>query len=204
MGPLAHLVGRDMSGVVSVQLDPAALARANEALQRLQGPAMVKALKAAAGSGARVLVAPMKRAAPVNRGHGGVGKPGDLRGSIRSGLTKKTKRGKAIVAFVGPVGKKATHRGMVIGGTKAHAITPRRYSRRGSSTSEAARRMVHRASSQSRPALLLPDGQFRYGVRHPGAKANPFVARVGAANRARVEAAMVRAILRHAQKAGAA
>jgi hypothetical protein len=74
------------------------------------------------------------------------------------------------------MGKRAFHRYWVVGGTHPHAI-----------------------AAGSGGWLSTPYGVFRR-VRHPGSPANPFVARVGAANRGAVRGAMLAHIREEANK----
>jgi len=89
-----------------------------------------------------------------------LGLTGNLRGSLSA---KRIRANPAIGVVVGPMGKKASARGLVAGGTKPHTIT-------------------------GRPFLSTPYGVFR-SVHHPGAKPNRWLDGVAG----RVEAAEIAA-----------
>ncbi len=202
-----------------IDLDETAVRQIAEALGVYTEPNMTKVLRKAAAAGANAYRAPLRAAAPVKSGGssalrgggdigtgktsgfygraGDYGEPGDLRDSIKQRRVRAD--GYGISAVVGPMGKKAFTRRWVTKGTKGHPITARaQAARAGLSFMAAASNVAH----GRRHTLRLPGGAFRDSVRHPGAKANPFIAQVGAANRERSKAAMVRAVTRAAKKFG--
>ena len=201
-----------------VEIDETAVRQILEALGVYTQPNMDKLLRKAAAAGANAYRAPLRAAAPVKgggssalRGSGGAGnigtgkvgsdygKPGDLRDSIKQRRVRSDSGG--ISAVVGPMGHKAFTRRWVTHGTKAHEITARQQAARaGISLARAAGNV----RGGHRHTLALPGGfgtglAFRASVRHPGGRPNNFIARVGAENRGRSHAAMVRAITRAAK-----
>jgi hypothetical protein len=184
-----------------ISIDERAFLQAQEALRAFQQPNMDKVLRKAVTAGANAYRAPLRAATPVKRDAlrgkqgGGYGAPGDLRDSIRQRRVRAD--GFGISAVVGPMGKKAFTRHWVTKGTKPHQIAARAQARReGVSLRQAAAAVM----AGKRHTLRLPDGNFRTVVQHRGARANPYIARVGAANRQRSRDAMVRVIVRAAKK----
>ncbi len=184
-----------------VTLDEQDFLRTVEQLQIFQQPNMDRVLRKAAAAGAAAYRAPLRAAAPVKkdatRGKQGpgYGEPGGLRDSIKQ--RKVRADGYGVSAVVGPMGKKAFTRRWVTTGTKPHTIAARAHGAREQTSFLQA---VANVAKGRRPALHFADGGFRGSVEHPGARANPYIARVGAANRQRSRDAMVRAVLRFAKK----
>lgn len=188
-----------------LEIDESAVARTSELLKRFQQPNLDRVLQRATSVGARVLVAPIRRAAPVKRGGGKVGKgygePGDLAKSVRVARVRRTA---GVAAVVGPMGRRAFTRYWVIFGTKPHRINARAQAAR---ANVSLLRAAVDVAGGRRHTLGFPAGGgmvFRASVQHPGARANPFVARGAAGSIDRVRDRMVATILRAAQKAGIA
>lgn len=169
-----------MSGTF-LKVDDAQVRAIREQLRSYQGAEMEKRLRKATLAGARSLVAPLRSATPRAKGRVPTSHPRDLSRSIRVRQMKSGGHGrnrKFIGYRVGPGGKLGFHRYWVIAGTKPHFITGKVGS-----------------------PLGLPFGPRAY-VMHPGARANPYVARVEAAQRDRVMRVMARSIARQKAKAG--
>ena len=201
-----------------IEVDETAFRQIIESLGVYEQPNMNKLLRRAAATGANAYRSPLGAAAPVKsggssalRGAGDIGtgkvgrdygKPGDLRDSIKQRRVRSDSGG--ISAVVGPMGHKAFTRHWVIKGTKEHEIRARAQAKRGGSSFGQA---LGNVRAGRRHTLAMSGGfggglVFRASVRHHGAKANNFIARVGAENRARSHAAMVRVITRAAKKLG--
>ena len=150
----------------SVTIDKAAIRDASRLLQSYQGAAMEKRLQRATLAGVNALKGPLRSATPR-------GRTGNLASSIKVRRVREgRKRGARFLGYtVGPGGKNGRHRFMVVGGTKPHIIL----------------------GAKGKP-LGLPFGP-RAMVRHPGAKANPYVERAGNASEGRAVAAFL-AVLR--------
>jgi hypothetical protein len=165
-----------------MELDEQAFAQAQDALRQFQQPNMDKLLRRGAAAGAAAYRQPLRDAAPVKaRGGKGSGEDWSQPGSLRKSIMQRRVRadGYGISAVVGPMGRLGWARRMVIGGTRPHRIP-----------------LIGVFD-----VLMLPFGP-RTHVSHPGARPNPFVARVGAAHRQRSRDAMARAILSGAKKLG--
>lgn len=162
---------------VLVVIDEAALKSAMADLRSYQGPEMAKRLRKATLAGANALKGPIREATPVIKGpEPKDGYPHDLAGSV---AVRSLKEGGQWIGYrVGPGGKKGWFAAMVIGGTKPHIIL-----------------------GKKGKELGLPWGP-RAIVHHPGAKANPYVERVGADQESRVLEAMARSIVSQREKAG--
>lgn len=134
-----------------------------------QEPHVKSVLRKAASAYGRAGKPIVQAATPVARpGNTYAIGPGNLRAATRF---KRIKSNPAIGVVIGPMGKKAFYRHMVVGGTKPHPILPKQKGSRG-----LARRL----------AIL---GGFANLVHHPGARPNPYIARVAGA----VESAGLRA-----------
>lgn len=151
---------------ISVSLDQrqydAALGRL--AKYDLKLPTTLKRVRRVYLEGAKMLVRPMRAAAPV-------GPTGNLRRSIGA-RQPRLKVGEMAAASVGPRGGryKGNHRWLVVAGTKDHSLAPVRKG----------------------PWVVIPQGSAPVGgigprmanvyaganVHHPGSRANPFVDRV--------------------------
>lgn len=112
-------------------------------LERISEEKRAKALRTSTTAGAKAAVPVLRAATPV-------GKTGNLQGSVRH---KAMKRRYGIGSVVAPMGKKASHRHLVVGGTKAHVIP-----------------------GPAGGALRVGNRYLR-AVHHPGAKPNPFIDR---------------------------
>ena len=183
-----------------IDVDERAFLQTVEALKVFQQPNMDRVLRRAVASGASAYRAPLRAATPVKadalRGKqgDGYGEPGGLRDSIKQ--RKVRAAGYGISAVVGPMGKKAFTRHWVTKGTKPHLIKARLQANR---QGQSFLRSVVAVARGQRHTLHLPGG-FRDSVMHKGSRANPYIARVGEANRQRSRDAMVRSILRSAKK----
>ena len=137
---------------ITVTLDAKAMARADKRLaQYADKPLHVRAQRAYL-EGARLLVRPIRNAAPV-------GPTGNLRKSVNA-RSNRLRAGEMAAATVGTRQRIAPHRHLVTGGTKPHSLAVKRFGRS--------------------PWSRMPDGAVipnRY-LQHPGSKANPFVDRV--------------------------
>lgn len=159
--------------------NPGAIAAARERLAAFQEPRMTRVMKGTAAAGARTFVAPLRAAAP--RGRNVPKSPArNLAGSIRVGFDRQGGRRGGIAYLAGPMGKKAFHRHWVTAGTRPHRIP--------------------KAGKGGGP-IKLAFGVFTE-VQHPGARANPFIARVGSQYASAAGAAMVRYVARQAERAG--
>jgi hypothetical protein len=122
-----------------------------ELLDRFTEKSVNKVLK-------RAVSAYGKAARPILRAATPVGPPGHAsitRGSLQKAVRYKQVRARyGIGVVVAPMGKAAFHRHFVTGGTKAHRIPKAGVIKR----------------------LVTPFGVFAF-INHPGARANPFVAR---------------------------
>lgn len=141
---------------ITVTLDQKSYDVAMRRLARydLKNPTTLKRVRRVYLEGARMMVRPMRAAAPV-------GPTGNLRRSIGA-RTPRMKPGEMAVSSVGPRGGryKGSHRWLVVAGTKQHSLAPVRKG----------------------PWLVIPgapDNAVYAGknVTHPGSRANPFVDR---------------------------
>lgn len=141
---------------VAVSLDQRSFDTAMRRLAKydLKNPTTLKRVRRVYLEGARMMVRPMRAAAPV-------GPTGNLRRSIGA-RTPRLKVGEMAVASVGPRGGryKGGHRWLVVAGTQQHSLKPVRKG----------------------PWVVIPgapDGHVYPGekVIHPGSRANPFVDR---------------------------
>lgn len=175
-----------------LEIDEAALVRAQQDLEAFMEPQMTKVMRGTARAGAKVLVGPLQAATPIKdragAGTGGFytsrsgiprsyGNPGDMRNSIRLAWARGSASRGGIAYVVGPFGKRAFMRHWVTAGTKPHIIQGA---------------VGHK--------LRLPFGA-RAIVHHPGARANPYIARIGREQQGAVRAAMLAYIASQAKKA---
>lgn len=110
-------------------------------------------VKSQASAGATGSFSVRKRSAPGGFVETAYGVPGELKRSVK---VRRIRSNPAIGVVIGPMGKTAFHRWWVTRGTKPHLIRPK-----------------------DGGFLRLAFGFVKL-VEHPGAKANPFVARAGA------------------------
>lgn len=114
-----------------------------EYLREFTPQSVNKVLRTATTRAGAAMKAAMKPAIPVHTGN--------LRGSLSA---RRVRSNPGIGVVVGPMGRKAAHRALVVGGTRAHVITPRK---------------AH--------VVKTPFGVFAR-VHHPGAKPNRWIDRV--------------------------
>lgn len=136
--------------MITVDVDQKALDRAMKGLSKYEGRDLQRRAQQAYLAGARLMVGPIRRAAPV-------GRTGNLRQSI-SARANRLRPGEMAAATVGTRHRIAPHRHLVIEGTKPHSLAGKR---RG-------------------PWSVFPDGQVRANaiLMHPGSRADPFVSDV--------------------------
>lgn len=112
-------------------------------LERISDEKRAKALRTSTTAAAKAAVPVLRAATPR-------GRTGNLQGSVRH---KAMRRSYGVGSVVAPMGKKASHRHLVIDGTKAHPI----HGRAG--------------------GFLKIGNRYLRAVDHPGAKPNPFIDR---------------------------
>jgi hypothetical protein len=123
-------------------------------LKAWQEPSVKRTLRAAASAYGRTLKPILQAATPVARpGNPYATGPGNLQRSTRF---KRMRASYGIGVVIAPMGRSAFYRRFVVGGTKPHVILPR-----------------------SQGGRLAIAGGFATAVHHPGARANPYVARAG-------------------------
>lgn len=123
-------------------------------LKAWEEPAVKRTLGAAASAYGRTVKPILKAATPVARpGNPYATGPGSLQRATRF---KRMSARFGIGVVIGPMGRTAYYRRWVVGGTKPHDIAAKRGGR------------------------LRLGNRFATVVHHPGAKANPYVERVGA------------------------
>lgn len=118
------------------------------ALGQLSGPTMNRVLQKASTAGAKALKPFIKAEAPI----GPSGNTYTKRGALKRSISARKAKRDLPAAVVSARPKVAFYRHMVIGGTKPHRI---------------------RFPNQKAAGVPRDQGN----IRHPGAKANPFVAR---------------------------
>ncbi|TAL46542.1 MAG: hypothetical protein EPN91_00030 [Salinibacterium sp.] len=169
-------------------------------LAQLRGENLNKTTQKSAKAALKKTVVPPMKAATRFKGHGhgpNHGPPGRLLKAIDVRSARK-RPGEMFALRVGPSGKtgasKPWYLHMVIGGTKAHMITP------GGQAGGAFSSLIRRANRGQALALTIA-GSLRSVVHHPGAKPNPFVL-AGRGHEADLKAQLVRDLLA-AAKSGA-
>lgn len=133
---------------MTVGIDIRGIPEVKAALDKLGGPPMKATLQKASSAGAKALKPFVQAEAPV----GEPGNPYTKRGALRRSVSARKAKRDLPAAVVSPRPKIAFYRHMVIGGTKPHRI---------------------RFPNQKAAGVDKGAGN----IRHPGAKANPFVAR---------------------------
>lgn len=124
-------------------------------LKAWEEPAVKRTLGAAASAYGRTVKPILRAATPVARpGNRYASGPGSLQRATRY---KRMSARFGIGVVIAPMGRTAYYRRWVVGGTKPHVILPKTPGRR-----------------------IRIAGGFATAVHHPGAKANPYVERVGA------------------------
>ncbi len=159
-------------------VNPQALKATADSIRQWTDPQLTHELAAAAKAGAKAMVRPLQAAAPVKSrggasavgkngklsGKGGYGKAGDMRRSIKAIYDGRGGKSGGVAYIVGPMGSRAFMRYWVTGGTKAHDIPV--------------------------PARTPTGGKYKRILHNKGARANPFVDRVGNQYRAVMAKAM--------------
>lgn len=144
-------------------------------LRSYEGQEMDRRIRLATLRGAQALREPIRQSTPAHQ-HTGSRWPSDLRGSV---AVRVRKDASGFVGYtVGPSGKMAWVRNFVIGGTKPHLEV-----------------------GKVGKAIGLPWGP-RAIVHHPGARANPYVQRVGEREESTVLAAVAKSIASQSTRAG--
>lgn len=134
-------------------------------------------IRKAVTAGANPILKTARKNAPTGAGLTPAGKP---RKHLKKTLTKKVKsyRG-AVVAIIGPKAGEGFHANLVHGGTKPHLIRARKgRSLAISMEVDGGRNSLGQfAGKSTRQVIIGPT------ARHPGAKANPFLARAAQTQR---------------------
>ena len=146
---LTEQSGRAHGGqLVGIGVDVRGIPKVMAALDSLTGPKLKVALQKASSAGAKALKPFVQAEAPV----GPSGNKYTKRGALRRSISARKAKRDLPAAVVSARPKVAFFRHMVIGGTKAHAI---------------------RFPNQVAAGVPKTQGN----IRHPGARANPFIAR---------------------------
>lgn len=148
-----RIVGNRTAGPsIRLVLDEKALARADARLAKYQGKPLQMRAQRAYLEGARLMVAPMRAAAPR-------GATGRLRSSV-SARPNRPRIGEMAAATVGTRFRAAPHRHLVTAGTKPHSLAPVRPGKK--------------------QRVRFADGNVRWArtLQHPGSRAQPFVGEV--------------------------
>ena len=138
--------------MVTVTLDQKQMDKAIARIAKYEAKPLERRARQAYIEGARLLVRPIRGAAPV-------GPTGNLRRSVAA-RSNRLRAGEMAAATVGTRQRIAPHRHLVTGGTKAHSLQAKRPGKS--------------------PWSRMPDGSVipnRF-LRHPGSRADPFVDRV--------------------------
>lgn len=166
----------------SVEIDEKQLARAIKRIEQYGGRPLQQRAKRAYLEGARLMVRPLQRAAPV--------KTGAHRKSIKA-RANRLRAGEMAVSSVGPT---SAMRHFPIRGVAAHSLEAKRAGKGGFSVLPssgaglgfAVRGIRFGARSGTGPSQRTGNVRSNAGLRHPGSKPNPYVDRVLGDNRARV------------------
>ncbi len=146
---LTQSSGRNVGGrAVGLGIDLRGIPEVMAALDKLTPAKTNRVLQKASSAGARALKPHIRAEAP------GPARPGNRHvrsGALRRSISARAARRDRPAAVVSARPKVAFYRHMVIGGTKPHEIR--------------------------KPATTPTGGRYMRVLRHPGARANPFVAR---------------------------
>lgn len=151
-----------MAAGIQVVIDQRAIARADARLAKYEGRALMVRAQRAYLEGARLMVTPLRQAAP--RG---------VTGKLRSSITARSNRvrmGEVAAATVGVRRRVAPHGHLVTGGTKPHSLAAQR----------PGKHKVSYIPIGNAVATGPRMGRFvtNTNLRSPGSKAQPFVSGV--------------------------